>query len=278
MPKKKKQASKLKLTEANYYTRENMFITNSKIGDYLKDKAWFYKKHVLGIIEQGKSEALVIGSAVDCILTEGWDAFKGRYKPVARRNLKEPPVGYTELSETQYDQIVAMCERVMQQRAFKELAGFQTQKILQYDMPLGMFYGIAGKPDWFIVDGKRAIIRDLKTSATIDPNKYYYHSLRYGYFRQQAMYQILLEKNYGIKQFVSEHLTVEKDPDGVFNCQTFRLDQEIIEKEKQFIMDVLWELSNEKEFLSNNVSFETPCLLGHPVTLSTTQQGEFVEV
>lgn len=256
---------KYKLNKNNYYSANNKYITNSKLGDYLKDKRYFYEKHVLGKVETEPSDAMLIGKAVDCYLMEGSEEFKKKYVPVLRRNLKDPPKDYTEINATMYEDIVKMSERIMSQTAFKELKGYKKQQILQVDMPLGdIFYGIAGTPDWLKMskDANHCVIVDLKTTQSIDPNKYYWHCLSYGYFRQQAMYQMLVEKVHGITNFKSYHLVMEKDTDKIYNCQVFELDQNKINEEKVFINTLLAEIAQEKLYLPGDTSFVKAYPLG----------------
>ena len=88
-----------KLTKRTYFTAKNKYISNSKIGDWLKDKRFFYEKHVLGTVEKKDSAAFRIGSAVDTFVTVGEKQFHEKYIPVARRS-KEQPNGIIELLKT----------------------------------------------------------------------------------------------------------------------------------------------------------------------------------
>ena len=114
----------------NYFTTKNKYISNSRIGDFLKDKNYFYKKHITGEIENKKTPAMEIGSAVDCWLTQGKEIFKKNYKMVVRKNSKNPPADYIELNETNYNNICNMCEKVEKQKAFQDLKDYKTQVIL----------------------------------------------------------------------------------------------------------------------------------------------------
>lgn len=267
----------MKLTKRNYFTIRNKYITNSKITDWLKDKNYFYRKHVLGEIPQKVTDSMVIGKAVDTWLTEGEKKFRDNFIAVTRRNLSNPPDDYTELPMNQYAMVEKICRRVEQIQAFKELKGFKKQKILQYDMDLGIFEGIAGIPDWYkIVDNELGIIVDLKTAPSIIPIRYYRHCYDYGYFRQQAMYQMLLEYTANIKKFESYHIVVEKDPDEIFDVAIFKLNQNIIEDKKKEINQILADIKKERRFLPKNISFADAIDLGNSYETIQAPEG-FVE-
>jgi len=253
------------LTKENYFTIANKYISNSRIGDFLKDKHFFYQKHITGEIENKKTNPMLIGSACDRWLTAGKDMFLKEYICVSRRNLKSPPVGITELTQTQYDEIVAICESVERQDAYKELKDHTTQQILTMLMELGLFKGLCGIPDWFKVEGSKAIITDLKTAEQAKSSvKYHYHCLDYGYYRAMGFYDILIRHNYPeVKEVEHRHLVVEKDPDGVNKVYTFILSQERIELEKENILDnILPAIKSETEFAPSNVKWSDSVVIG----------------
>jgi hypothetical protein len=254
----------MKLTKRNYYTNTK-YITNSRITDWLKDKNFFYRKNVLREVEDKMTDAMLLGKAVDVWLTDSEKSFRGQFIPVSRRNLKEPPVGYYEMSQALFDKAVAICQKIEQQQVMKELKGFNRQKILQKEMPLGLFEGIAGIPDWFRVfpEEKLAVIVDLKTAPSIDPRRYHFHCLEYNYYRQQAMYQILVKENYPeVENYNSFHIVVEKDGDDIYNVAVFQLYQGLIDKEKIKIKSILYDISQERKFLPRDVKFSDAILIG----------------
>ncbi len=245
----------MKLNKKNYFTVENKYISNSKIGDWFKDINYFYKKHVLGTITQKQTDAMLIGSAVDVWLTEGANIFHSKYKAVTRRNLKNPPEGVTELTMSVYKNVEALCKRVQKLSIYKELQKFKTQEILQMDMDLGLFKGICGIPDWFLIDGDTAIIVDLKTAKDINKRKYFWHCIDYGYFRQQAMYQMLIQHNYPeVKECISYHLVVGKDYQTL-PVALYQLDQKMVDEETTNIKLNLIDIKTEKEFKQKDISF-----------------------
>ena len=254
------------LTKENYFTVENKYISNSRINDWLKDKNYFYKKHITGEIENKKTGPMIIGSAVDCWLTDCRAAFENQYLVVARRNLKNPPTGITEITQAQWDEIVAICTSVERQDAYKEMKGHISQKILTMTMDLGKFEGICGIPDWFTVEGDKAIITDLKTAEQAKSAiKYHYHCMDYNYYRQMAVYDLLIRNQYHpkINTVVHRHLVVEKDPDDVNKVYTFILSAERGELEKENILtNILPDIAKETEFAPFNTKWTDAVTIG----------------
>ena len=124
------------------------------------------------------------------------------------------------------------------------------------------FDGLCGIPDWYKGDGDECIIVDLKTAADATPNKYYWHCLSFGYFRQQAMYQFILNKTKGYTKFTSKHLVIEKDIDCIHNSYAFILDQNQIESEKKKLELIFEDIKNEKDFAPRNATWDEALIIG----------------
>lgn len=264
----------MRLTKANYHSLENRYLTNSRVNDFLKDKNFFYRKHISGEIKQVKTDALIIGSAVDTWLTQGRAAFEKNYVAVSRRNLSAPPEDYTELTIAQYQDIIDICTAVTRQQAYKDLKDFKRQTILSMSMELGSnFCGLAGIPDFYNVIGEKALIVDLKTAEQAKNSaKYDYHCVEYGYYRQLAFYDILLRHRHPeVKEVVHAHLVVEKDVDKIFNVYTFVLSARRIEREKRYLLEmVIPEIAKEVDFLPRNTTWNDAAEIGDdmPIPLS----------
>jgi len=254
----------MKLTKDNYFTKDNKYISNSKIKDWLKDKEFFYKKHIEKSIKEDISDALVIGSAVDMWLTESKEKFEDTYLVVSRRNKKSDTPWRYQLPNSMYDKVVNLCERVEKTDAYKEIVEdkYVSQEILQLDLDLGYFSGVCGIPDWYSTQDDVIYIIDLKTSKTIDPTRYHYHCIDFGYYTQQAIYQILLGKKYNKDKFSSKHLVVEKDPDNINQVEIFQLNQDRIDAEKERVYEILEELKNEKDFAPKQATLKEPIEIG----------------
>lgn len=254
----------MKLTNDNYFTSDNHYLTNSKIGDYLKSPNYFHRKHVLHEIESKVTKAMVTGSAVDYLLAQDDD--KPVFKVVERRNLKNPPVGYIEVNQTDYDEIMAIAIAVEETEVYRDInKKYIKNPILTFDTKIGEhFVGLAGRPDYILVTDKEIIIVDLKTSRTTDPRKYYYHCKEFGYFRQQAMYQDLAQKTYGNLPVRSYHLTVDKQKD-ICNVVLFELDQDEIDSESIEIEAVVTEIAFRTDWSKPKVAWSDAIKLTNPL-------------
>lgn len=258
----------MKLNKTNYFTKKNQYISNSDVGLYLKCPKRFSDKKK-GKVVKSETPALRIGKAVDVYVSEGPASFARQYVASARRSIKNPPKTFTELTLAEYAQVEAMGKKVRSTSAYKALVKgkFKKQQVLQYDMKLGRFKGICGIPDFYKIDDNgHAIIVDLKTSATINPFKYHYHCLTYGYYRQMAMYSYLLAKIFPStihsKKLEYKHLVIEKDPDGIYNVATFILDPDLVTKERDSLVRTIHEIKNTKTFKPKNASWEDATVIG----------------
>lgn len=267
------------LTTQNYFTKENKYLTNSKVGDYLLQPNYFYRKHILGEIESEPTKAMVFGSAVDFLLAQDDD--KPVFKVVARRNLKNPPEDCIEVNQSDYDEIMAVATVVSETEVFKDIdKNFKKNPILFVDKKIGKhFVGIAGRPDYLKVEDKGdyldVVIGDLKTARTSDKRKYYYHCLDFGYYRQQAFYQMIIEWQNPTRKikFKSSHLVVDKIRE-VYNAKLYRLDQEIIEEEKIKLFNLITEISERKDYSRPAISWGDEELLTDPRIDEEFYEGE----
>lgn len=254
----------MQLTQQNYFTKDNKYLSNSKVSDWLKDKKFFYEKHITGERVTPVTDAMVIGSAVDDWLTLSKETFKRNYTVVTRRSRKSDTPWRYQLTNTMYKQIENMCANVEASPALKRLRDdeYISQEILQIDLGLNHFKGLCGIPDWYKIDGGLCVIVDLKTAQTVEPIKYHYKCLDLGYYRQQAFYQVLLQKKYSVTEFESRHLVVEKDSDNINHARTFILDQERIEQEKESLFKIFDDIKKERDFHRTTASWSDAIVIG----------------
>lgn len=258
----------MKLTKNNYFTPKNDYLTCSKLKDFILSPDYFYKKHILNEIEFEQTPSMRIGSAVDCWLTSSLISFHKNYVKVERRNLKEPPKDYTELTPAEYEKVEAICHAVEATSVYKSIHnkknGFKAQKILTMDFAPEMrnnneFPGCAGIPDFYRIsdDGKIATIIDLKTTSDILEKKFIWTVQDFGYYFQQAMYQILLEEKYPqIIEWESFILAVEND--NILNrVRLFELSQPEIELEKMRVRDLIKYVCNYDFSKKEDVTWES---------------------
>lgn len=241
----------MKLNHSNYFSLENQYISNSKIQSYKKCPAYFYKRYVTGELKKEITDSLIIGKAVDTWIMEGRKKFDDIFVPVLRRSAKSED-NRIQLTPAMFEQVCAMVVKLLEQPITGYLNDkYISQDILQVDEPIGQFPGLCGIPDWYKVVETKAVIVDLKTSSVIEPIKYHYHCMQFGYYEQQALYQKLLKKLHPeIKVFESYHLVQHKDTDKIYNCALFRMDQGFIEERKVYMESILAIMANDKDFKS----------------------------
>jgi len=258
----------MRLTKKNYHTLDNKYLSSSKIKDFLKDPNYFYKRHVTGEIIFEPTPSMRIGSAVDLWLTGSKAQFDKTYcKKVMKKDNPDlykyqQECGAELLSPSDYEKVEGMCERVRKLSVYKDIKkNFKSQKILKIDKKLGLFDGIAGIPDWYYIFEENGIehcvIVDLKTAQNVHENKFKYVCMDYGYYLQQAVYQMLLSYLYpNIKDFQSFILAVENTAPYITNL--FELDQQEIEFQKLEVTRVLDLIASYKvkDFKPKNINWE----------------------
>lgn len=240
-----------------YYATQNQ-LTGSKLKDYLKSPNYFYRKHILQEIQDEYSPSFLIGSAVDCWITEGKDIFTKKYKEVGRRNLKNKPEDYIELNATQYAEAVGLCEAIERTTAFKDLKDYKCQEMITTPLiePFLGFTHLVGKPDWYKIVGDTTIIVDLKTAEHCEANKHHWDCISYSYYFKQAVYQeIIALNNPNITRFISRHLVVGKEK-NVYPVKTFLLNQERIEKEKETLKQIIKKMASTNDWSVADTKWE----------------------
>ena len=246
-----------KLSQDNYYTKQNKYLSNSKISDFLKDKCYFKDLHLDNTKSKEVTDAMIVGKAVDCWLTSGVNEFVSKYTLVDRSSKKDDEYEY-RLNESMHEQITGICRAVEATDAYKDIIDkkYKSQQIFSIDMELGNFKGLCGIPDWYRIDKSRTcFIIDLKTTADADPKKYYYHCKEYGYFRQAAMYRRLIRGKYkNIKEFINLHLVVEKGE--INHVFAYELDNAEVVEAGEYLHEIIEQIKEEKDFLSPNPKWE----------------------
>jgi len=248
----------MKLNKANYFTKANTYVSSSKLSCFLRDKNLYKRKYIDWSVAQEKTDALIIGSAVDCLLTGTKAKFNKEFVIVDRRSSKSEDTRM-QVNPTMLDKINGIVASVKRQDIWKSLKtkDFKKQVILTDDD-----LGICGMLDLLSVNGDHAIIVDLKTANTIDPRKYYWHAFEYGYYRQFGFYKTLVLKNYPeVKRVDCYHLAVEKDPDELYDCAVFQFDSGMIDNAIEVMKGDLQELRRETVFAPKSVGWKDKILI-----------------
>jgi hypothetical protein len=236
----------------------------------LKDKRYFYEKHITGERISKPTDPMKMGSAVDTIVTRGWKRFAKEFTVPKKRNLQEPPKNITELTPSQYEDVVAMGKILLVQPFYNEIKKYKKQQILHLDMDLGPhFTGLAAIPDFYQIKDGVCDIVDLKTAADADAEnsgrKYLYKCLDFGYFRQFAVMQIIFKATHPeIKSFQFWHFVIEKNiQDGIFLPYVYRLANERVEWHVNEVMGILLPaIKAEREFNAIKAERKNAILIG----------------
>jgi len=262
------------LTKENYFSDNNNYLSNSKINDWLKGKDYFYRKDITHEIKNKKTKSMLIGSAVDNILTDINNLINGNYAvrqfngttkdgKAETRELLE--AGKTIITKDEYDEILAISDYLSQTTAYKELHDHKSQEILQVDMPLGEhFVGLCGVPDWYKIEAGICMITDLKTTNSLTRKDYYYHAKEMGYFRQQAFYRMLLGMlNPEIIDYINRIIVIDTEKD-VYNMETYIVSEREINIATTQLQKIISEIIEEKEFKRKDITWENAKILQDP--------------
>ena len=272
------------VTKENYFDHNNHALHQSSIKDYFLCPNYFYRKNVLQTVEQPDKKAFQIGKVVDDILTEtdsvdNYAIFEGD------RRTKEGKADYQALqdagkkviSQKDYDNIINICDAIYKTTAYKEIfKSYNRQEILQMPMDLGEhFDSLVGKVDFFTIDENGIChLNDMKTTRSIDDNKFFYACREYGYFFQLFVYSLLLNHKYPeIKGFSYSILAGETaEP---YRVKYFKIPNSYVEKEAD---RYLYAIKSIKDGLydKEDASLQNPTLLCDPKDREELQtEGDF---
>lgn len=249
---------------SNYHSLANRYLTNSRIGDYLKDPRFFYELHISGELTRKEKDAWNIGKAVDAWLTRGEAAYRTEFICGTVAQCKGAPAAVTRLTPAQGELVEAICPMLESQPAFSDLKNHKAQQIITLDMPIGEhFVGLSAIPDWYAIDGDRCVVTDLKTTVNGEEVKYHYSCLDYGYYRQMAVITIILAARHPeIKKFVYRHIVSNKDAEWpepfVYILANSRVEQQM----EWLVQSLIPRISEDKEFRRKTVSWEQAEVIG----------------
>jgi hypothetical protein len=201
--------------------------------DWGADKKLFYDRHVLHLGTGHFNPAYAWGSLMDYLLSGREDLFEANKH---------------KLVFAQIESIKRIARAVRKSKLFKCLSRHKTQQIYFYKEIIGIFTGLAGIPDYILVENDMADIVDLKTTSASCHIDFFYHCTKYKYYFQQAFYQILVNLiNPKITKFRSRLFVVYKRH-KIPKFEFIELEQKKIEEEKKKIWQYIEELRNEMKF------------------------------
>lgn len=231
------------LTHDNYYSFQNIAISNSKVGDFLKSKNYFYRKHVLKEISKEWTPPMKIGMLVDDLVCGGETEFR---KKVLK---KEDPDEFAVqkhidekllLTDTQWNDAVLRAQEIMKQPCYQWLLDndAEFQVILSANLEgipvCGMADVITQTPTTVFIDD----VKSVSYQKVSTPTKWYYNCVDMGYFRQLAAYRGMwrLMHPEDHRQVVCRHLVVTNE-NGICKVHLYEIDNSLL--------DPQWEIFKE---------------------------------
>lgn len=253
----------------SYHQQNKGYLTSSKLKAYLQDPYYFYQLYIAKEKEFKQTPSMRLGSAIDMWLTENRAKFVGTYEQKVKRSedkeLYDMQQNMDEqylLTPAEYEKVQTICESVEATTFWQEIkkdSNWIRQAILRMDKEGGIgphFKGVSGKPDLYKIKGTKAIIIDLKTASDIEPRRFGYACRDFGYFVQQAFYQMLI-MHLNPKVKVCESFIVATETGGWVNrTKLYRMNQGEIETEKVNILGWVDEISKIKKYKPTDLTWD----------------------
>lgn len=228
------------LTRENYYSDENVAISNSKVSDFFKSRDYFYRKHILHEFKEAPSDAMKMGSIVDAMLS--FDPIP--YTPKVLK--KNDPQRFEEqkllsedkfISQAKFDEAQKRAWAVMKTPAYQwyQDNDAQHQVVLQGELDVdGSKIPICGMADVITVTKDVVYIDDYKSSTLAliqTPKKWFYTCVDRGYFRQLAVYRHLyrLMNPDDKREIKCRHFVVAKENDHLYRTKVYNIDDTLID-------------------------------------------------
>ena len=265
------------LTEQNYYSPENDWISNSKVSDFLRSKRYFYEKHIEHSIADEDTPSMMLGRMVDLIFSAGSvAALEGAYKIKDARGEKQVEGGPVPVTLEKWNQAIEMGLTLITSNwySFYHTPGLEVdfQKILTgYVQDGKKKIGVCGKTDMFAIDhaNKVIYIDDLKTAALgaiRNSTTWFWHCHEFGYFRQLWHYKNMAAALYPEYKVITRHAVLSSGKDGVYKTKLFIIPEHLLrEPGKQFTATVK-AIAKEKKFADPAIGWENAETMDFPVS------------
>ena len=270
-----------KITKDNYFDHNNRGLHQSSIKDYFLCPNYFHRKNVLNEMPREEKKSWKKGSICDDILTEidsvgnyailedffneKGDKLDGRSKIVKDRKNELEAQGKIVIDSKDYENIMRISDEISKSSAYKEMrATYNMQEIIQLPMDLGEHFDcIVGKMDFFTIDENGVCyLNDMKTTRSIDDNKFYFACKEYGYFFQLFVYSVLLKYKYPeIKSFQYSILAAETSEP--YRVKLFTIPVQYIESESDRFFYAIDGIKDGL-FDKKDASLQNPTLLCAP--------------
>jgi hypothetical protein len=260
------------LTAANYHSKDNTAISNSRIGDYLLSKKYYYDKHVARTLIEKKTDAMTLGSIVDMIFSGEDPETKFRAK-VGRGDKDGPDDGKTAVTETLWNKAYEM-GRTLVSAEFYKFYGKHTK----FQFPISGYVPcgdkkieICGMPDALTIIKKKKKVAiwddDLKTAALgvmRTTASWYWHAHEFGYFRQFAMRRHILSQMFPGAEITQRHIVISSTKRGLHEMRLFVIPEELTRDADKIFKKTVIEMSEEKDFTDPPLGWDKAVVLAAP--------------
>lgn len=223
----------------DYYDDER--LSQSKIKDYRKCPHLYFRRHIKKDAPEQDNKNFVLGSAVDCYVTQGQEEFEREYYHAKQNG--DRPDDATRLTPAVYQQAVRMSQAVIRQPFMRRFEEYDAQRSFFTEQ-------FKGKLDYFHADTKKktGVIADLKTVR--DTDKFKYDFFEYGYNIQLAFYEMLAKQcGYGDDVITHwDHYIIAVDKTKNNKVALFKLFKQRIKEGNSEIKRVLRHMKKYPEY------------------------------
>lgn len=239
-------AETVEITDEQYFAAYGEYMSAHKLEDFRASPRHFHWQHKQALIPRRESPAFVPGGAFHCYTLEGLEAFNDRYivsngpinpktgAPYGRDTKKfaawleeVESNGKTPITTHEYDTIQYMELAVRDHSMARKLLEVGQSEVTIRSHLDGIPF--QSRLDWIAELNGRPLIVDLKTTADLgrmhtpeNPCRFARDVFRFGYHRQMAVYQMMLERTQGADKVTPKVviIAIEKAapwPVGVFH-------------------------------------------------------------
>lgn len=225
----------INLTHDNYYSFQNTNISNSKVGDFLKSKNYYYRKHILKEMKKPITTAMKIGMLVDDLTSQMDTQFK--MKVLKREDPDEFEVQkYISpdllLTPDQWNEAHERAAAIIKEPFYQWYDEQDTQFQYIFDTSIDGIK-ICGMADILVQTPTTVYIDDVKSVGYLkvaSPTKWYYNCLDMGYFRQFGGYRQMWKLMHpeDVRPVICRHVIVTKVDAGVYKVSLFEIDDQLL--------------------------------------------------
>lgn len=272
------------LTKKNYYSPQNLAISNSKVRDFVTSKELFYGRHLDHSIPPDTTAAMNLGKYVDSVVECGsLKKFQKQYMVKVLK--KDDEIGFAKqklllekdpdrvISEETYAKVVRMSDKILRSPFYKEYK----KKKAKFQVPLWNKFEtwalspdssfkfapgtlipeihVCGLLDTLVFDHATSTvyIDDLKTTKSAsmkNPQSWYYKCVDFGYLRQLAFYRWMVMQAYPeFDNYVCRHVVISNEKTDLYPLKLFIIPNEMLVKPLEEFFTVAYQIATEESFL-----------------------------